>query len=158
MNVKITTLTENTAGRNGMMAEHGLSIFVEAGDRRILLDTGQTYTAVHNARALGVDLNEIDIVVLSHGHADHTGGLREVLRSRRGRGIDVVAHPSIWEPRWAVREGEEPRYAGIPLVREEMEEMGARFHLATGPVQLARASPPPGRCRDSPRSRTSTGR
>jgi len=79
MEIRITTLSENTAGY-GFLAEWGLSILVEADGLRILMDTGLSFSAVHNAQLMGIDLATIDRIVLSHGHADHTGGLREVLR------------------------------------------------------------------------------
>jgi 7,8-dihydropterin-6-yl-methyl-4-(beta-D-ribofuranosyl)aminobenzene 5'-phosphate synthase len=136
MKVRITTLTENTAGKTGLLAEHGLSILVEAGSRNILLDTGQTNTAIHNAHALGLDLSQLDAIVLSHGHPDHTGGLKDVLKSRMGQSIDVVAHPAIWRARYGQRGAEKPRYAGNPFLQEEMETLGAHFCLATGPQQI----------------------
>jgi len=85
MKVRITTLSENTAGLGEFLGEWGLSILVETGDISLLFDTGKSISAVHNADALGVDLSKIDKIVLSHGHYDHTGGLRQVLqRMRRG--------------------------------------------------------------------------
>ena len=79
MEIKITTLSENTANY-GFLAEWGLSILVEADGMRILMDTGLSFSAVHNAQLMGIDLSTVDRIVLSHGHADHTGGLREVLK------------------------------------------------------------------------------
>ena len=139
MVLKLTTLTENTAGRSDVLAEHGLSILVEANGARVLLDTGQTITAMHNARALGVDLGRLDAVVLSHGHGDHTGGLKEVLRevARRGQTVPVVAHPAAWTARYAVREGEAPRFSGLPHRQEELEALGGRFRFAGGSVEVA---------------------
>lgn len=61
------------------MAEWGLSILVQAGVVNVLFDTGGNLAAVWNADKLGVDLRADDKIVLSHAHADHTGGLREVL-------------------------------------------------------------------------------
>ena len=79
MKIRITTLSENTANY-GFLAEWGLSILVEVDRLRILVDTGLSFSAVHNAQLTGIDLSKIDRMVLSHGHADHTGGLREVLK------------------------------------------------------------------------------
>jgi len=79
MEIRITTLSENTANY-GFLAEWGLSILVEVNGVRILMDTGLSFSAVHNAQLMGIGLSKIDCIVLSHGHADHTGGLREVLR------------------------------------------------------------------------------
>lgn len=73
--MKITVLTENQAGKRGTVAEHGLSVFLELKEKKILLDTGQSDVYVKNAELLGVDLAEADAIVLSHGHYDHCGGL-----------------------------------------------------------------------------------
>jgi 7,8-dihydropterin-6-yl-methyl-4-(beta-D-ribofuranosyl)aminobenzene 5'-phosphate synthase len=73
--LKITVLVENTAGKRGLLAEHGLSFLIETGRSKVLFDTGQGLTLRHNTEKLNVDLKTIHAVVLSHGHYDHTGGL-----------------------------------------------------------------------------------
>lgn len=133
MDLRITTLSENTANY-GFLAEWGLSLLVEVDDLRLLVDCGLSYSAVHNAELLGLDLRGIDRIILSHGHADHTGGLREVLR--RGRGAEVIAHPAIWEAKFARFRQERERYVGLPFRREELESLGARFTLSTRPIAL----------------------
>lgn len=85
--VKIVTLLENTAIDEGFAAEHGLSLYIETGDRKILFDAGQTGAFWDNARKLGVDLGAVEIAVLSHGHYDHGGGL---LRFLEGNGTAPV--------------------------------------------------------------------
>lgn len=77
--MKITTLLENTTKRADLSAEHGLSLYIETGGRRILFDMGQTDLFVENAKTLGIDLSTVDLAVLSHGHYDHGGGLRKFL-------------------------------------------------------------------------------
>jgi 7,8-dihydropterin-6-yl-methyl-4-(beta-D-ribofuranosyl)aminobenzene 5'-phosphate synthase len=134
--LEITTLTENTAGRGGVQAEWGLSIFIKAGDTRVLLDTGTTQTAVHNADVLGVDLGEIEALVLSHGHTDHTGGLPAVL-TRIGRPMRVVCHPGIWEDKCSRKKDDSLRFAGVPARQTALEDLGARFELTTTPVWLS---------------------
>ncbi|MBW2137663.1 MAG: MBL fold metallo-hydrolase [Deltaproteobacteria bacterium] len=137
MAIRITTLSENTAERGDFLGEWGLSILVETDEVTVLLDTGKTISAAHNADSLGVDLNKIDKVVLSHGHYDHTGGLRELLR-RMGKKVEVIAHPDVWQQKYARREGEPDRYIGIPFQRIELESMGASFRISSQPVQIAK--------------------
>ena len=73
--MKWTVLVENTVQKRGILAEHGLSVLVETADRRILFDAGQTDVFLKNALLLKLSLDDLDGVVLSHGHYDHGGGL-----------------------------------------------------------------------------------
>jgi 7,8-dihydropterin-6-yl-methyl-4-(beta-D-ribofuranosyl)aminobenzene 5'-phosphate synthase len=136
MSLSITTLSENTAGMDGLLGEWGLSFLVESDEAKVLFDTGQSFSTVHNAELLDVDLSQVDKIVLSHGHFDHTGGLLLVL-GKMGKEIEVIAHPDIWQAKYAAREGEEPRYIGIPFSRPELENLGARFKLTTEPVAIS---------------------
>ena len=74
--MKNTVLLENTATRAGLRAEHGLSLYLEVGDLRILFDAGPSDALVENGETLGVDLKQVDVAVLSHGHSDHADGFR----------------------------------------------------------------------------------
>jgi 7,8-dihydropterin-6-yl-methyl-4-(beta-D-ribofuranosyl)aminobenzene 5'-phosphate synthase len=136
MGLRITTLSENTASMEGCLGEWGLSFLVESDEITVLFDTGQSYSAAHNAELLGVDLTKVDKIVLSHGHFDHTGGLKDVL-SRIGKEIEIIAHPDIWQDKYALGEGGEARYIGIPFSRKELEDLGARFRLTPEPVAIS---------------------
>lgn len=135
MEVRITTLSENTANY-GYLAEWGLSILVEVDGARILMDTGLSFSAVYNAQLIGIDLSAIDLIVLSHGHADHTGGLREVLKIKGE--VEVIAHPDIWAAKHVQRNKEGVQYNGIPFLREELESHGARFNLVREPIHITK--------------------
>lgn len=131
MEIKLTTLCENTAtGR--FLAEWGLSVLVEVDGLKILMDTGASFSAVHNAQLMQIDLSNIDRIVISHGHYDHTGGLRDVLR--RTNEVEVIAHPGIWEPKYSRRPGQREHHIGMPFAREELEGLGASFNLSREPV------------------------
>jgi 7,8-dihydropterin-6-yl-methyl-4-(beta-D-ribofuranosyl)aminobenzene 5'-phosphate synthase len=136
MALKITTLSENTAGLGNFLGEWGLSMLVETGGQKILFDTGQSISASHNADILGIDLGKIERIVLSHGHYDHTGGLGRILR-RIKRRVEIIAHPDIWQVKYATREGEEEKYIGIPFHRQTLESLGANFKESKKPVRIA---------------------
>jgi len=132
--MRITTLCDNsTSMRRGLLAEHGFSVLLE-GTERVLFDTGQTDVAVRNADTMGVDLATLTKIVLSHGHCDHTGGLRAVLE--RCGPVDVVAHPDIFQSKW-FRDGDSSAFVGVPFAREELESLGARFVLSRDPVKIS---------------------
>lgn len=77
--MKITTLLENSKKDDKFHCNHGLSIYIEANGKKILLDTGQDDSFIYNARLLGVDISDVDFVVISHFHYDHAGGLKAFL-------------------------------------------------------------------------------
>ncbi len=136
MSIQITTLSENTAHTTRILAEWGLSILVEADGHRILLDTGSSFSAAYNAIALGVDLSQIDKIVFSHGHFDHTGGLLHILEMMK-RQTEVIAHPDIWAAKYGRRPGEKEQYAGVPFPKEAAESSGASFKLTREPVWIS---------------------
>ena len=135
MEIKITTLAENTA-ELGFLAEWGLSMFIEADDVNVLFDTGMGIAAVHNAQLLDIDLTAIDKIVLSHGHRDHTGGLREVLM-RMKKNVEIIAHPDIWAAKYSRRGKNREQFSGLPFRRELLENLGARFNITREPVHLS---------------------
>ena len=73
--MKIINLIEDTKGREECVAAHGLSFYAETKKHKLLLDLGPSSQTIDNAKALGIDLTEIDTVILSHGHYDHSGGI-----------------------------------------------------------------------------------
>ena len=72
--MKIKVLMDNLPAAN-FLNEWGLSIYIEYGDKKILLDTGASEAFSHNAEVAGVDLSQVDVAVLSHAHYDHSDGM-----------------------------------------------------------------------------------
>ena len=135
MQIKLTTLSENTAGKTGLLAEWGLSILIEADKYKVLLDTGPGISAAYNAAIMDVDLSAVDRIVLSHGHRDHTGGLQHMLNVMRKK-IEVIAHPDIWAAKYSRTFSKKAQYVGIPFARESLESRGASFNLTKEPVWI----------------------
>ena len=133
--IKITILVDNLAG-DGMATEHGLSLLIEADNRRILFDTGQGGALSPNAEKIGVDLGRIDTLVLSHGHYDHTGGISRVYHCAPK--IDLYCHPAAVLPRYSIRDGK-PKNLGMPkdALRTVDRFPSSRLHWVSKTVFLS---------------------
>lgn len=112
--VKITPLVENQSKFDNLLSEHGLSLLIECGGKRILFDTGASDLVLNNAKKISIDLNDIDCVVLSHGHYDHTGGLQYINNKK------VYVHPDIFIPKYEAINGQY-EYDGLPNNKEHYE-------------------------------------
>lgn len=81
MNVRV--LIENSLCQNpvkGIKTQHGLSLYIEALGKKILFDVGKTDLFIKNAERMDIRLEEVDYLVISHGHSDHGGGLEYFLQ------------------------------------------------------------------------------
>ncbi|MEI8140598.1 MAG: MBL fold metallo-hydrolase [bacterium] len=117
MNTRIIILSDNNVASPSTRAEHGLAFWIETDTHCLLFDTGQGLVLEENARALKLDLDAVDTVVLSHGHYDHTGGLAAVIQCA-DKGIRVVAHPDAFLPKYKQAEAG-ARSIGIPGPSQE---------------------------------------
>jgi 7,8-dihydropterin-6-yl-methyl-4-(beta-D-ribofuranosyl)aminobenzene 5'-phosphate synthase len=132
---RFTVLCDNNAAEApGLTPAHGLAVLVEMGARRVLFDTGPGEVTLGNAAALGVPLRPLDAVVLSHGHYDHTGGLRVVLEAVGP--ARVVAHPGVFDETYAQDADGSLRCIGMPESREQYAALGAQFELLDLPVAV----------------------
>jgi 7,8-dihydropterin-6-yl-methyl-4-(beta-D-ribofuranosyl)aminobenzene 5'-phosphate synthase len=109
--VAIRILVDNKAG-NGLMNEHGFSVWIEAYGHKILFDTGQGKALIHNSTALGCDLSLADSLILSHGHYDHTGGLVYVLKLNPS--IKIHCHSRVVSIRYSMKTGAESKDVSMP--------------------------------------------
>lgn len=110
--MKLSILVNNYVTSSKLLAEHGLSFFIEAHDRQILFDTGQTAAFIHNAKVLELDLTSIETIILSHGHYDHTGGLESLLKLNNE--AKLFMHPLVFQEKYSLKNGN-LKYAGIPF-------------------------------------------
>ncbi len=108
--VKIAVLLENTTESSKLKCKHGLSLYAETENHKILFDMGPNDLFLKNADALGVDIADIDIAVISHGHVDHCGGLKYFLA--KNRKAKIYLRPQTMEAHYAKVLGI-PFYVGI---------------------------------------------
>ncbi len=90
--MNIYCLIENTPYKPRFLSEHGLSLYIETATHKILFDTGQTNAFIYNAEILGVNLGDVDIAVISHGHYDHCGGLSRFLELNSKAPVYINSH------------------------------------------------------------------
>lgn len=138
--MKITIVVDNTALFDRMfIAEHGFAAFIEVDGKKILFDTGYSDAVVRNAQKMQISLLDLDYIVLSHGHFDHTGGLWHILHQIMEAAIEekthrlprLIAHPRCFLPR--------PKSPladiGAVLTAEAVQRF-VPLELSAGPVSL----------------------
>lgn len=125
--MRITILSENyTPFSLKLRGEHGFCALIEKEDTQFLYDTGRFGICVDNAVAMDIDLTKIEKILISHGHVDHTGGLKAALKAI-GHPVDIAAHPKIFERKCMVTEENLKQYdwqdffIGVPFDMEILE-------------------------------------
>jgi 7,8-dihydropterin-6-yl-methyl-4-(beta-D-ribofuranosyl)aminobenzene 5'-phosphate synthase len=126
-------LSENRVVSPNLTAEQGLSILIETSEGNILFDTGQTDAFLRNANQLNINLSNISKVFLSHGHYDHTGGLRALLRIKST--FEVFCHPNLFNKKFNVI-GTERLDIGVQWEKSDLEHKGVKFILKTQPKEI----------------------
>ncbi len=135
--VTITVLVENTARKRGLLAEHGLSFWIDAGEQKFLFDTGQGMALFNNAKCLQTHLEKACAVILSHGHYDHCGGLSGILDLAPN--ITVYAHPAAFETKFKCSEEGVSHEIGIPgLDHKEIIKRVPNLILTEKPTEIVK--------------------
>jgi 7,8-dihydropterin-6-yl-methyl-4-(beta-D-ribofuranosyl)aminobenzene 5'-phosphate synthase len=142
--VEITVLVEDTVHRARMRAEHGLSLHIDAGGFRILFDTGASALFLGNAKNLGLQLNDLHALVLSHNHYDHSGGV-EFLVDLYSSAPHIFAHPKSFGQSYAKPKNGEGSSGGgrpigfpYPLGVEGLEKRGIELTMNRKPLEIHR--------------------
>ncbi|MEM3737088.1 MAG: MBL fold metallo-hydrolase [Candidatus Bathyarchaeia archaeon] len=141
--MRLTVVVENSASleKPYLLAKHGLCFLIEvkideSRETLIMMDTGPSSdVTLHNIKALGVDLENIEAIVLSHGHYDHVGGLLDVLKQINSQTL-VVAHPKILNPKFTYKPN--LKHIGPPFKLHDVESAGGLPLLARNSVMLAK--------------------
>lgn len=109
--MKIVCLVEDTSHINLIESEHGVSFYIETKKHKILFDLGQSDLFLRNAKHLHIDLSLVDIVVISHGHYDHGGGLNAFMKINSNAKIYINKH--AFEAHYSMRKENEMTYNGL---------------------------------------------
>ncbi len=139
--LKITTLAENMVQAGGL-GQWGLSFLLEVDDakgdqRKLVFDTGAEKDALlHNIKHMKLDLSDVEGVVLSHGHGDHTAATVEIVGAAGG--VKVYAHPYTFLPRFYVSKRGKRSWAGPPEGERisEIEAAGGDIVTSADPVEV----------------------
>ncbi|MGN0702944.1 MAG: MBL fold metallo-hydrolase [Lentihominibacter sp.] len=133
--MKFEFLVENKTDNPGIMAEHGLSIYIEADNKKILFDAGATDLVIENARKMNVSLDAVDFAVVSHGHYDHTGGFPAFCKMNCS--APVYIHKNAFRESYGLmKDGLRKDPSGIRWSSEDREIMQGRLILTDGPVHI----------------------
>ena len=140
--MKIVCLVDNQTSNPELKSEHGLSYYIETENRKILFDLGQSPLFIENAIKMGLDLSKVDMVVISHGHYDHAGGLKAFLSINTHARIFI--HKHAFRHHYSVTIDGELREIGIDstlknhpqvVLTESSYKVGADITLFSEPHQ-----------------------
>jgi len=132
--IRITTLIENTMGEHlALKNEHGVSFCIETGAHKVLFDTGQSGTFLENATQLRVDLSDLEFVVMSHGHYDHSGGLLAL--SEKAKKFEVVVGKGFFDEKYAALPGGGYEFLGNNFTAGDLQTRKIPYSELTVPVR-----------------------
>ena len=137
MSIHLTILCENSVDRvspYGLLGEHGFSCHIQTPAGDFLFDTGGGMTIMNNAKLMGIDFTNLQGIMFSHGHFDHTGGLKQVLE-KTGE-IPIYAHPDLFSEHYSKNSGK-MHNIGIPWPQAELEKLGADFKFSATPYEVS---------------------
>jgi 7,8-dihydropterin-6-yl-methyl-4-(beta-D-ribofuranosyl)aminobenzene 5'-phosphate synthase len=138
-NLKVTVLSTMLVGANagGGIGEWGFAALLEADGRRILIDTGaRPETVLRNVEEMRVDLSNVTEVVLTHNHADHTGGLLALRRAVMGKNPAALSRVHVPAGIFTSRLIDGREVGGLRPIKTAFEQLGGTFIEHDAPFEL----------------------
>lgn len=112
------------------LGEPAVSYYIEDGNEKILFDTGYSDAYIKNAKMMNIDLDKVNKLIISHGHDDHTGGLKYLFKEKRN--IELISHPECFN----YKEDDKGLFIGSPLSKEELSKV-CSLNLSKEPIQVS---------------------
>ena len=112
------------------LGEPAVSYYIEDGKDKILFDAGYSSAFLKNAKKMNIDINDVNKVVISHGHDDHTGGLKYFFD--RKKDVELISHPESFN----YKEDDTGLYIGTSLTKEELSKL-CKLKLSKEPIQVS---------------------
>lgn len=135
--VKMSILMENSgSGHRGLIAEHGLAVYIEDDGHSILFDTGSTDTFLYNAKLMHTDISQTEVVVLSHCHYDHTGGFPGFMDQWRAKNRLLITGKDFLLDRFE-QNSFAHTYLGISFTSEDLAAHGIVHEEIAGVRRLS---------------------
>lgn len=130
----ITAVVNNYVEKPYLLAEKGLSLFIKFNEHEFLFDTGPGESLLLNAANLNLDLDKLDAIIISHGHRENTGGLKNILAFKPGK---LYAHPDIFAEKFR-RDSEELLFnVTCPVSKMFLEKSSTQLILNRESLELA---------------------
>ena len=127
--IKVVILNDTrNSNKDKFENDDGFSAYIEVENNKILFDVGPSEKFMKNAEKLGLDLNKVDTIVLSHGHYDHGDGLKFFNNK-----VEFIAHPNCTLKRWWKED--HSHYSGIQLTKEELKNK-YNVHFTKEPYKI----------------------
>lgn len=124
MKVEVQILVENSTPIPGFQGEYGFAALITVDDKKFLFDTGLGDALMKNAAMAGIDLTQINELIISHGHFDHTGAIIAFMETAEKK--KIYSHSNIFVPRYVVA-GDFKKDIGIQFKAKEIEDHNAEL-------------------------------
>lgn len=116
--MEIKLVVENSVYKEKLLAEHGLSFWIKVGNKEYLFDTGQGLVLDNNLKELGIKIDDLDGILLSHGHYDHANGLKSLLKARPD--LKLYGHSDIFLPKYS-KKSSGLNNRGMNITRDDVQ-------------------------------------